>query len=124
MNEALIDRAVEINRDRDIDALVDGNRGPEPTPLIEEFYEDFEVFKNWWLDAISSHPDYSIKCVQASMDCIRFHKEAAVNAMNRGDVMTSARYAKTAMESEATLGRTLFDMINGFMERASKEAQG
>ena len=119
----MIENGMVVGAQSEYDAQVDGPGGTG-TPLIEEFYSDYPVFENWWIDALTSHSQISIECIQSVMDCIRFHREAAGNAMSRGNVMTSARYANTAMDSEAKLGEMVFDMINAFMENASKEAQG
>ena len=93
------------------------------TPLIDEFYDDPEVFDNWYGDACTDHEKQQIEVIRTQAVCIRGETRRMAGAAQRGDWESHAEYDKTREHYLRKFGKEMYTLINGYMEKASERCK-
>ena len=115
--------AKEINTDLMIDELA--KVFPPGKSLIDTFYDDAEVFMNWYGDAVTDcyRSPERLNVIRTTMACVKINIENLQAQLERN----STKVFDTHSELEryyATLGAEVFRGVDSFIRAASKVASG
>ena len=102
-----------------MESITDADYGTV-TPLITEFYDDVDVFSDWFSSALETLDDSHVMSI---MKCIKVFSSIAERQAARGDFFEAHKAQEWVDRYTLDLGRMIFKKSHEFVSKASEECK-